>query len=139
MSEPFLDRLSRFTPDAAGLNRDALLIAAGRSSARPNRGWMAIASLLAGTQILSLFMLWPRADPTRASARIHAALVTNHTLPPDATEAHTIEVGSVAGHWRFRRTLLEPASEYRPPAIVTAIDSGPPLRASGSIPRSLLN
>ena len=52
MSEPFLERLSRFTPDAGGLDRDALLFAAGRGSARPNRGWMALATLLASTQAL---------------------------------------------------------------------------------------
>ena len=38
MSEPILERLSRFTPDAGRLDRDALLFAAGRESARPNRG-----------------------------------------------------------------------------------------------------
>ena len=63
MSEAFLERLSRFTPDAGGLDRDALLFAAGRSSARPNRGWMTLASLLAGTQTLSLVLLWPHPTP----------------------------------------------------------------------------
>ena len=32
MSESFLERLSRFTPDAGRLERDALLFAAGRRS-----------------------------------------------------------------------------------------------------------
>ena len=63
MSEPILERLSRFTPDAGGLDRDALLFAAGRGSARPNRGWMTLASLLAGTQALSLVLLWPHSSP----------------------------------------------------------------------------
>ena len=63
MSEPFLERLSRFTPDAGGLDRDALLFAAGRVSARRNRGWMTVASLLAGTQALSLIFLWPHPSP----------------------------------------------------------------------------
>ena len=63
MSEPFLERLSRFTPDAGRLDRDALLFAAGRNSARPNRGWMTMAGLLAGTQALSLVLLWPPASP----------------------------------------------------------------------------
>ena len=52
MSEPSLERLSRFTPDAGSLDRDALLFAAGRSSARPNRGWMTLASLLAVALLL---------------------------------------------------------------------------------------
>ena len=47
MSEPFLERLSKFTADAGGLNRDALLFAAGRSSARPNRVWKVLATMLA--------------------------------------------------------------------------------------------
>ena len=58
MSEPIVERLSRFTPDAAGLDRDALLFAAGRSSARPNRGWMALASALAVTQAVSLAVMF---------------------------------------------------------------------------------
>ena len=53
MSEPFLERLSRFTPNAGGLDRDALLFAAGRASARPNRAWIALATLLTSTQVLS--------------------------------------------------------------------------------------
>ena len=63
MSGSFLERLSRFTPDAGGLNRDELLYAAGRSSARPNRVWMTVASLLAATQALSLVLLLPPARP----------------------------------------------------------------------------
>ena len=65
MSEPILERLSRFTPDAGRLDRDALLFAAGRDSARPSRGWMALATLLASTQSLSLLLLWPQPRPTR--------------------------------------------------------------------------
>ena len=39
MSEPIVERLSRFTPDAGRLDRDSLLYEAGRKSARPNRAW----------------------------------------------------------------------------------------------------
>jgi hypothetical protein len=45
--EPVVERLSRFTPDAGGLDRDSLLFAAGRASARPNRPWVALAAGLA--------------------------------------------------------------------------------------------
>ena len=47
MSESFTERLSRFTPDGAGLDRDALLFAAGKASARPNRRWRILCSALA--------------------------------------------------------------------------------------------
>ena len=59
MSERFLERLSRFSPDAGALDRDELLFAAGRRSARPNRGWKALAAGLATTQALSLVLMLP--------------------------------------------------------------------------------
>ena len=83
MSERFLERLSRFTPDASGLDRDALLFAAGRSSARPNRGWVTLASLLAGTQALSLVLLWPHPNPPAGASAVPVATVPG---PPAALE-----------------------------------------------------
>ena len=68
MSESFAERLSRFTPDGTGLDRDALLFAAGRASARPNRGWMAVAGALAASNAVMLALLWPaNSDPGRSS------------------------------------------------------------------------
>ena len=64
MSETFLDRLSRFTPDAAGLDRDALLFAAGRASVRSSRGWKAPAGALLMSQVLTVVFLWPSARPS---------------------------------------------------------------------------
>src|SRR5258708_39994063 len=63
MSESFLERMSRFTPDAGKLDRDALLFAAGRGSARPNRMWKSLAAVLASTQVLSFVLLWPHEAP----------------------------------------------------------------------------
>lgn len=60
MSEFFAEQLSRFTPDGTGLDRDALLIAAGRASARPSRGWVTLACALAASQVLTFILLWPR-------------------------------------------------------------------------------
>jgi hypothetical protein len=61
MSESIIDRLSRFTPDGAGLDRDRLLFEAGRASARPNRSLRAFCAGLAATQVLTLALwLWPR-------------------------------------------------------------------------------
>ena len=64
MSEPLAERLSRFTPDAGALDRDALLFAAGRASARPGRRWKALAGALAASQLLTLLALWPHTPPT---------------------------------------------------------------------------
>ena len=60
MSESLEKRLSHFTPDGTGLDRDALLFAAGRASARPKRLWPVLAGVLAISQLLSLTLMWPR-------------------------------------------------------------------------------
>jgi len=137
MSEPFLERLSRFTPDAGRLDRDALLFAAGRSSARPNRGWMTLASVLAGTQVLSLVLLWPHERPIPPAARLTVAVAKGPE--PRASELQAPELPAASGLWSARHSLLEPRFEYRPSDDVTCIDSSPSLRASRPIPPSLLN
>ena len=71
MSEPLAEHLSRFTPDATGLDRDALLFAAGRAAARANRKWQALAAALTLSQVLTLVCLWPRTpQPTRTPAPV---------------------------------------------------------------------
>jgi hypothetical protein len=60
MSDAFLERLSRFTPDGGSLDRDALLFAAGRASVRPQRRWPLVAGLLAVCEAVTLLVLWPR-------------------------------------------------------------------------------
>jgi hypothetical protein len=53
--------LKKFTP--AGPNRDVLLYAAGRASARPPARWKWATGLLAVSQAVTLTLwLWPKAD-----------------------------------------------------------------------------
>src|SRR4051812_44154457 len=82
MSEPLVEHLSRFTPDGTGLDRDALLFAAGRASARPNRRWLTLAGTLAVSQVLPLALLCPRGipQPPPPPAPPDPSLVV--TLPP---------------------------------------------------------
>jgi hypothetical protein len=63
--DPVSDRLARFTPAAAGLDRDALLFAAGRQSARPSRVWPLAVGVLALSQVATLVVLWPRETPSQ--------------------------------------------------------------------------
>lgn len=58
------ERLGRFTPNASGLDRDALLFAAGQRASRGSRLWTVVAGLLTATQVATLIALWPRAMPT---------------------------------------------------------------------------
>jgi hypothetical protein len=137
MSESFLERLSRLTPDAGRLERDALLFAAGRRSARPNRGWVALATALAGTQALSLALLW-----------LHPALPAGHLSQPSASgpavpaapDRATAQAADTAGLWSVRHNLREAETEDPSPAkAATLVSSEPPLRAFGPPPSSILN
>ena len=135
MSEPILERLNRFTPDAGRLNRDALLFAAGRASARTNRGLMTLASLLAGTQALSLLLLWPQ--PTRLPGR-SAPPVAGLPGPPEVREPAPSKSWANLGPLPHRLRLREPEAGDRPAGDTDLIGSGPPLRAFPP-PPSLLN
>ena len=124
MSDPLAECLRRFTPDAAGLARDALLFRAGRASARPGRGWVALAGALALSQALTLALLWPRSTPPAGRGGrepVSGALVEQ--LPPDPP-ADGAELGSL---WR---RLLEDEGDLPAPAVGDAlVPDGPPLRA----------
>jgi hypothetical protein len=137
MSQPFPERLSRFTPDAGTLDRDGLLYAAGRASARPNRGWIALAAVLAVTEVLTLVLLWP--SPTPPVAQLPPPAV-QPAAPPAPPEPPTSDSPDSPGVWSVRHNLLEsePGDRPEPANPVTVIDSGPPLRAFGPPPPSLL-
>jgi hypothetical protein len=93
MPESFLERLSRFTPDGSGLDRDALLFAAGRASVRPHRGWIVAAGALAACQLLTLALLWPRSAPpiSGIASTAPAPRMTNVSVSP----ADALELGSM--------------------------------------------
>lgn len=82
MSEPIAELLSRFTPDAGGLDRDALLFAAGRASARPSRRWIALAGALAASQLLTLVLLWPQ------PAVVNAPMIVDKAPPKVGPAPH---------------------------------------------------
>jgi hypothetical protein len=135
MSEPFIERLSRFTPDAGGFDRDALLFAAGRASARPNRAWMALAAVLALAQPLSLVLLWPH-------PATHRPVDVASSLGPQATvESPAPDASESTGLWSARHNLSESEAERSPvPShAVTFVESGPPLRPFAPLPPSILN
>jgi len=132
MSESFLERLSRFTPDGSALDRDALLFAAGRVSVRPDRRWMALAGLLATSQLLSLVLLWPRPethDPGPVAAAVPAPRAER---PVPTSEAPSL--------WELRDRMI--ASEGNLPASLPVeglVPSGAPLRAFGVVSADVFN
>jgi hypothetical protein len=124
MPESLAEHLSRFTPDGTGLDRDGLLIAAGRASARPNSAWVALTGTLAACQLLTLVFLWPVPTPpsgTRALAPPAQGSV-EWPAPPraDAAELYALN----------RRLLQSESGDLPPPVTVDSIvPDDPPLYA----------
>jgi hypothetical protein len=133
MSEPLAEHLSQFTPDASGLNRDALLFAAGRASARPNRRWQALAVVLAIAQLLTLVCLWPRSavrEPLPAPPRMAepSPAVDPLDLPPFSAE-ETTPAGML-------QVLTEQPDA---PSDKPLVPAEPPLHAFGAPPGTIIN
>jgi hypothetical protein len=122
MPESLEQRLSRFTPDGSGLDRDALLFAAGRASARPGRRWMTLAGALAVSQLLTLALLWPRpAPPAPVPAPAPSPAVAVEP-PPPARETPAL--------WVLRDQAIATEGNLPPPAPTESLArSDPPLRA----------
>ena len=136
MSEPFLERLSRFTADSRGLDRDALLFAAGRASARPSRGWKSLASALAVTQLFSLVVLWPRTVPPGVGRGVPVA---GATKPPEILDESTSDLPVNSDLWSARHHPPSSENEDRFASDVTFVENGPPLRVFRPLPPSLIN
>src|SRR5436309_13213798 len=102
MSEELTERLSHFTPDGGALDRDAVLFAAGRASARPNRRWVALAGGLAASQLLTLVLLWQR--PVTPGAHPVANLATPTVAPaPSEDPPSQPPAGSLASWVRWQQ------------------------------------
>lgn len=125
MSEPIADLLSRLTPNAAGLDRDALLFATGRASARADRRWIVLAASLAVSQLATLAVLAALlTDPPRQVPALPAPPTTPPSYPevapaPTPADLHT--------HWPG--DLFRGLDQPRPAAIDDLAPDAPPLRA----------
>jgi hypothetical protein len=136
MSEPLEARLGRFTPDVTGLNRDALLFAAGRASVRPRRRWQALAGALAASQLLTLVCLWP---PTPSSPPLETPFVASESLLPDRTPMPAPKPDP--SELRLLRQRMQDGDlDYStPPSAEPMGPQEPPLRGFGTPPPDLLN
>jgi hypothetical protein len=121
--DPVTDRLVRFTPSAAGLDRDALLFAAGRRSARGSRLWPVAAALLAVSQVVTLIALWP-------SERVAQPVVSPAEVNSPPPESVAPVAPSASDVWTVRSdpdVMQSPA-----PATGEFVSTGPPLMAGSA-------
>lgn len=134
MSEPLAEHLSRFTPDVACLNRDALLFAAGRASARPNRRWQALVAALALSQVLTLVILRPQTPLPAPTPTPIVVETPAPAVPPDEFVPASVPTGILrAGMRSLDLDRVEPIYDE------ATVPSPPPLRAFGPPPASILN
>lgn len=115
MPGPVEDLLSRFTPSPGGLDRDAVLFAAGRASARQSRKWPTLAALLALSQALTVaLLLSPGPLPPSTIPPLPVLIVPSEVEPPTPT---------LVRDWR---SVLD-ESPVSPPASDDLISDEPPL------------
>jgi hypothetical protein len=130
MSEPVAERLSRFTPNGTALDRDGLLFAAGRASARPNRRWTALSGLLAASQLMTLLLLWPRPAPPAGPPMVAAVTAQPAVQPPPDREE------SALGALR-NRVIAAEGDLPAPASAEQLVPSEPPLHAFAALTSAL--
>ena len=132
--DPLVRKLSLLTPNGTGLDRDALLFAAGRASARPNRRWIALVGALATSQLLTLGgLLWPRHEqPIPESFTPSAPIVVIETPLPGVVET--------PGLWTLHERFMDMDGKLPMPIpSESLVPSEPPLRAFGPWPKEFLH
>src|SRR5690242_6291813 len=124
--DPVTDQLARFTPSAPGLDRDALLFAAGRRAARGPWLWKVVTALLAVSQVVTLVVLWPTSTavvvPGPSPAAVSPAAEPEPPPPSAAPDVWTAGTGP---------DVLQRSGPFVP---VQFAPSGPPLRARSAMP-----
>jgi hypothetical protein len=122
--DPVTDSLARFTPSAPGLDRDAILFAVGRRTARGTWVWKAIAGLLAASQTVTLVILWPTPSPLESPLVPAPAVVTpaEPALPPTSSRSDVWTAGSRPDVLQVEPALA--AVQYVPPEPPLTVRSG---------------
>jgi hypothetical protein len=136
-------RLSVWRPNAEGLNREAMLYAAGLAAAKPGRGrllWPALCSLLAVIAVsLGAWGLNERAERQFLIGRLHEGTPPAAASPTNALAVapHSAFVASPDGYLNLRRQLEQDPGRWlasRESTGPMAIGPAPPepeiLRAS---------
>jgi hypothetical protein len=129
MSRRIDELLKCFTPDTSGLDRDALLFAAGRASARPNRLLLSLVACLTLSQAITLAAIVLR--PTESvPAAVHDTVVPTTPAAPEMPPP----VSHRDGAFTF---IPRPTSEALelpvPKGLDDLVPDDPPLRASRAL------
>jgi hypothetical protein len=131
-AEDNLKPLSSFTPRVEGIDRDAILFAAGRQSARSSWKWKIATSLLATTQAATL-ALWlnpvPTFDRTGQTAPTPSQFVENSSPTPSPSIAPNSKADP--NSFLVLHRLAE-EGEWPRPETIEAVKSETPLTMHSS-------
>jgi hypothetical protein len=124
--EPLTDSIARFTPSAPGLDRDAILFAAGRRAARGSWVWKGLTAVLAASQAVTLLALWPKGPPP--AVPVAPAPVTTPVAEPTPPAASPVPADVWTAGSRPDVLQSPPA-----PTGIEFVTSGPPLTARSNL------
>jgi hypothetical protein len=82
MSDSTIEQLKQLTPSEDGLDRAAILIAAGRASARPGRLWKLLVAILAVAELTTLVVRWPSRSAEVRYVAVGKPQPHNEPVPP---------------------------------------------------------
>jgi hypothetical protein len=117
MSDALTRLLRRFTPEGAGLDRDALMYEAGRASVPSPARWKALAALLALGQALTLLLVAQPAQRPAPPAEVRPEpAISPASAPP-------------AGAWTMWQQQLQGEGALAPMTVdADLVPDEPPLR-----------
>lgn len=135
--DPCIDKLARFTPNPAALDRDALLFNAGRTSVKSSRVWPILTVVLGMSQVMTLIFFWQESAPIM------------QPVSPGTTPAYMLPASEVSpvlpaspidpSLWTLQHRWLDQTEiPPVPPAAENTVDSPPPLTVF-SIPQALVD
>ena len=137
--DPLIRQLSKFTPNSDGLDRDALLVAAGRASARPNRRWQILAGALVTAQLATLGLILIRGAMSSVPPLDHkteSTVIVQESLPSDSKK----EIPDISEAWLWREEYLFKDGSLPHYEITEPVTPDePPRRFFGTVPLDLLD
>ncbi len=128
--DPLIDKLSRLTPASAGIDREAILFAAGRASASRAGRWKVAVLVLAVTQ-MATGGLWLTSDHAMQPVA-NSAPVSNQSNPADDDSSRLPSVdlaanssGEMLRQWEKSGALTAPSvGDLGPPQQVFSVATG---------------
>lgn len=129
--DPLIDKLSRLTPASAGIDREAILFAAGRASASRAGRWKVAALFLAATQLATLGLWLTIGRAEKPVAKSDPAPEQSTPMEYASPRSSSVDVaaanssGEMLRQWEKTGNLTASrADDLGPPQKILSVASG---------------